>query len=509
MTNSPHAPSPAPERSDDRGAADSRDGNPRPAFVVRNQAAAVVPEPVAHTRRRNAQADIPDQPHPPSPPVAGRTRKALRNYLRHNQRKFFSPHAWKVRLVFWAGAVLVGGLCALFAILADRSDALFHSLLGVGLWAPLLATPLVMTALAWATVNLFPGSQGSGIPQAIAALESRRKGVVLSVRIAVGKILLTLAGLMVGASIGREGPSVHIGASVMYSLGRYARFPAHYMERGLILAGGAAGIAAAFNTPLAGIVFAIEEMSKSFEQRTSGIVTIGVVIAGVTALATLGPYHYFGTSNATLPDATGWLAVPVCGVAGGLLGGLFASALIGGARRLAPLVGQHPCRVAFACGLAVAVIGYASGYTASGTGYAAAKAIITGQTGWDPGYPLMKIGSTLASYLSGIPGGIFAPSLATGAGVGADLGHWLPVAPMSVMVILGMVGYFSGVVQSPLTAFIIVMEMTNDQDLLLALITTSFIAHGVSHLVCPQPIYHALSRAFLHAGAGNLRPGSG
>ena len=426
--------------------------------------------------------------------------RSLRLHLRRNQRKFFNLSAWKVRLVFWLGALLVGGLCALFAILADYAGDVFNHLVELGTWVPLVATPLVMAGLAWATRNLFPGSQGSGIPQAIASLESRRKGMVLSLRIAVGKILLTLVGLMVGASIGREGPSVHVGASIMYSLGRFARFPAHYMERGLILVGGAAGIAAAFNTPLAGIVFAIEEMSKSFEQRTSGIITIGVVIAGITAMATLGPYHYFGTSDAAMPDATSWLAVPVCGVIGGLLGGLFSSALINGARRLGPVISSHPYLVAFICGLVVAVIGYASDYSSSGTGYGAAKAIITGQADWDPIYPLTKIGSTLASYLSGIPGGIFAPSLATGAGVGANLGHWLPVAPISVMVILGMVAYFSGVVQSPLTAFIIVMEMTNDQEMLLALITTSFIAYGISHLVCPQPIYHALSQAFLNSG---------
>ena len=429
------------------------------------------------------------------------TARRLRRYLRVIQRKFFSRLAWRVRIVFWVGAVLVGGLCAMFAMLASRSDELFHRLLDVGPWAPLVATPVVMAALAWATRNVFPGSQGSGIPQAIAALESRRKTLVLSVRIAFGKILLTLGGLAVGASIGREGPSVHIGASIMYSLGRFARFPAHYMERGLILAGSAAGIAAAFNTPLAGIVFAIEEMSKSFEQRTSGIVTVGVVIAGVTALAALGPYYYFGTSNASMSTTLSWLAVPICGVVGGLFGGLFASALINGARRLAPIMRSHPYALAFTCGLAVAVVGYLSHYSSSGTGYAGAKAIIVGQADWDPIYPLLKAGSTLASYLSGIPGGIFAPSLATGAGVGADLGHWLPIAPMSVMVILGMVAYFSGVVQSPMTAFIIVMEMTNDQDMLLALITTSFIAYGVSHLVCPQPIYHALSRAFLRSDA--------
>jgi H+/Cl- antiporter ClcA len=176
--------------------------------------------------------------------------------------------------------------------------------------------------------------------------------------------------------------------------------------------------------------------------------------------------------------------------------------LISGARRLGPAVKTHPYLVAFVCGLVVAVVAYLSDYSSSGTGYGAAKAIITGQADWDPIYPLMKIGSTLASYLSGIPGGIFAPSLATGAGVGANLGHWLPVAPMPLMVILGMVGYFAGVVQSPLTAFIIVMEMINDQEMLLALILTAFIANGVSHLVCPKPIYHALSQAFLKSSGG-------
>lgn len=421
----------------------------------------------------------------------------LKKHLRRNSRKFFSPSVWRIRLLFWLGAILVGLVCALFATLADRADEVFHLLIETADWLPLIITPVVMVVLVWATRKLFPGSEGSGIPQAIAALESRRKSAVLSLRIAFGKILLTLGGLCVGASIGREGPSVHIGASIMYSLGRYVRFPAHYMERALILAGGAAGIAAAFNTPLAGIVFAIEEMSKQFEQRTSGVVTVAVVIAGVTALGLLGPYHYFGTSSASMPDAMSWLAIPITGVIGGLLGGLFASALIRGARWLGPHMKTHPYRIAFFCGLLVAVFGYVSHYDSSGTGYAAAKSIIQGEAHWDPLYPLMKFGSTLASYLSGIPGGIFAPSLATGAGVGANLGHWLPVAPLAVMILLGMVGYFSGVVQSPLTAFVIVMEMTNNQEMTFALIVTSYIAYGVSHLVCPQPIYHALSHAFL------------
>lgn len=423
----------------------------------------------------------------------------MRRHIRRARRKLLSARAWKVRLVFWLGAVLVGLACALFAELAEHANGLFIQLAQGNPLLPLALTPLGLVLIAWLTRRFFPGSQGSGIPQVIASLEMRRRDALLSIRIAIGKVLLTLLGLLSGASIGREGPSVHIGAALMHSLGGFARFPAHYMERGLILAGGAAGIAAAFNTPLAGVVFAIEEMSRSFEQRTSGIVITAVVFAGVTALAISGPYTYFGQSDAMMGEASTWLAVPICGVLGGLLGGLFSTGMIQGVRWIAPAARSRPLLVALLTGIAVAVIGYLSGYTASGTGYAEAKAIIDGNAPLDPWYPFYKMGSTLASYLSGIPGGIFAPSLATGAGVGADIGHLLPVAPLSVMILLGMVGYFSGVVQSPITAFVIVMEMTANQDMLLALMATAFIASGSAHLVCPQPLYASLAQAFLRS----------
>ena len=422
----------------------------------------------------------------------------MRQHLRRSRRKFFSPMAWKVRLVFWLGAVLVGLVCALFAEAAEWANHAFLAFASKHPYLPLVITPLGMTLIVWLTIKFFPGSQGSGIPQAIAALSISGKSAVLSLRIALGKILLTLLGLLSGGSIGREGPSVHVGASIMHWIGRHAHFPPHYMERGLILAGGAAGVAAAFNTPLAGIMFAIEEMSRSFENRTSGIVIVAVVIAGVTAMAVLGPYHYFGTaSSGVLPGLGTWLAVGICGVGGGLLGGLFANALITGSQKVAPIARRTPLRVAFIAGLLLAIIAFLSGYSASGTGYVEAKAILTESGEFDPWYPLSKMGATLASYLTGIPGGIFAPSLAAGAGVGSNIAHWLPVAPLSVMILLGMVGYFSGVVQSPLTAFVIVVEMTAEREMILPLLATAFIAYGASHLVSPRPLYHTLAQAFI------------
>jgi H+/Cl- antiporter ClcA len=422
-----------------------------------------------------------------------------------SQRHLLSVKRWKTRLVFWSGAIAIGVASAGFAAGASYADHFFRTTVASVFWLPLLVTPAGLVAIAWITRRYMRGAEGSGIPQAIAALQSRdemHRTALLSLRIAFGKIVLTLLGLFSGASIGREGPTVHVGAAIMYSIGRFAHFPRHDIERGLILAGSAAGIAAAFNTPLAGILFAIEEMSKSFEQQTSGTMLVAVVLAGIVAMALLGNYTYFGSTDATLAAVTDWIAVPVAGVVGGALGGGFALLLVAGNRRLRPHVARYPLRVAALCGFMVALMGLLSGGAVFGTGYDEARHVVSGgETSFY--YPFLKIIATAASYFSGIPGGIFAPSLSAGAGLGHILSQAMPAIPATAVVILGMVAFFAGVVQTPITAFVIVMEMTDNQTMLLPLMATAFIAYGVSRLVNPHPIYQMLAEAFL------LPPGAG
>jgi len=138
-----------------------------------------------------------------------------------------------------------------------------------------------------------------------------------------------------------------------------------------------------------------------------------------------------------------------------------------------------------------------------GTGYIEAKQIVScaGIASCDANvgisYPFLKIFATLASYLSGITGGIFAPSLASGAGLGSNLALFFSAELASTIVVLGMVGYFSGVVQTPITAFIIVMEMTDNQDLVLAMMATSLLATGTSKLICHKSIYVARAENFM------------
>lgn len=423
-------------------------------------------------------------------------------YFSSRSSRLFYVHSrrWRRRLIFVLGGLAVGAAAAALAVLADGAQDQFQRLRMAAPWAPLLVTPLGFGLVVYLAERFFPNTGGSGIPQAIAARmlnDPRARGKLVSLRIAVGKVLLTLMGLLVGASTGREGPTVQVGASIMFALGRFSP----RRQPGLVLAGAAAGVAAAFNTPLAGIVFGIEEMSRTFEVRTSGLIIGTIIAAGLTSMAVLGDYTYFGTTESVLSGWRDWLAVPVCGVVGGLLGGGFSRILIAFGDGLPGRAGRwiKANKVLFAagCGLAVAICGLLSGSTIYGTGYEEAKAALHGEEALPASYAPLKLIATALSSICGLPGGIFSPSLSVGAGVGAEIAHFFPDVPIGALVLLGMVSYFAGVVQAPITAFVIVSEMTDNHGLLVPLMLAALIAQAASRLVCKEGIYHALAKNYL------------
>ncbi|MGN6422833.1 MAG: chloride channel protein [Asticcacaulis sp.] len=426
--------------------------------------------------------------------------------------RWMSLRHWRSQLVFWSGGLLVGLVAVFMAIVADRAQSLFGLMRTHIFWLPLFLTPIGFAASSYVTKRWFGTAQGSGIPQVIAASEIVRHDPakaekLVSIPVVLGKIAMLMLGLLCGAPIGREGPTVQVGAALMRMTGRIGGIVQN--ESALLLAGGAAGVAAAFNTPLAGIVFAIEELGKSFEQRTSGTVILTVMLAGVASMGLMGDYTYFGRHTTHIEGWTDVLAVAVCGIGGGLLGGGFSRATIFGLKRLGTFFGgwtkQHPIWFAAGCGLLLAILGVASGGAAFGTGYGDARDLLAGQQHVIYGYGLLRVVAALVMAISGIPGGLFAPSLSAGAGVGADLHLMVPIVPLATMALLGMVGYFSGVVQSPLTAFVIVMEMTNDHDMVLPLIATSLLAYSVSRLICPHPLYHSLAQGFIKQARAEQR----
>lgn len=400
------------------------------------------------------------------------------------------------RVAVLTGAIVVGVVAVLFAKASDAASALFEHYARTWRWMPLVSTPLGFVALAWITRRWFPLARGSGIPQVIAARERPDLGTsdLIAPRTAVAKLFLTIGAVLCGASVGREGPTVQLAAAVMALSHRAMRVS---MRAGVVIAGGAAGVAAAFNTPLAGVMFAIEELASAYEQKVTLLVLSLIVIAGMVAQSLAGDYLYFGAIGAHMPIASALFAAPVAGLVGGAFGGLFARLMLGmasGSYRVTHLTRAHPIMFAGVCGLVVAGLGVATGLT-WGAGYPAARAMILGVDApwW---FGPAKALAALATAVAGLPGGIFAPSLAVGAGVGNLLRFLFPGDSASAVVILGMVAYFAGVVRAPLTAVIILSETTASRGLMLPMFATAFIADWASQQVCREKLYHGLSHTF-------------
>jgi H+/Cl- antiporter ClcA len=410
---------------------------------------------------------------------------------------------WRRYGIFWLGAIAVGLTAVVYAKLIDWGYDAFRSMQHRHAWLPLVVTPVFAAAAAWLTRRHFRGAEGSGIPQVIATLHAGTTALgprLLTVRILLGKIAISFLGILGGFTIGREGPTVQVGAAMMFNLRRFYPRSNALIERQLVLAGAAAGLSAAFNTPLAGIVFAIEELTRSFEARASGVLITAIIIAGVIALGLNGNYTYFGTIQigAHFPDLLA-VAVVLTGIVTGIAGGVFCWLLLNTSRwipaQLLALQREKPVQFAALCGLAIAAVGVVSGGTTFGSGYAEARGLLDGHEKLSVLYPFLKMISMVGSYLPGIPGGIFAPSLSIGAGFGNLLHLVFNGMQLQMLIALAMVGYLAAVTQSPITSFVIVMEMINGHALVISLMAAALVSSRVSRLFAP-PLYETLAERY-------------
>ncbi len=412
---------------------------------------------------------------------------------------------WQTRLVLWSAAAIAGLAVVAFAKLADVALGVFFQVTSGRPWLPFLMAPSLGMVTVWLTRRYAPGAQGSGIPQVIAATREaahgRAVGALVSLRLGLGKIALGALALVGGFSAGREGPSVQVASSIMHAAHRFLPHSRALRAQDLILAGGAAGVAAAFNAPLAGIVFAVEELGRRLETRTSGVLMSTVILSGLVAIAMMGNYNYFGH-----PKAFGTaraLALPVlfCGILCGVLGGVFSRLLLWPHKSpefcLWRCRRDHPVLFAGACGLAVALVGWLGGGFSYGSGYGITASIVSGEVTAPWHAPLTRYVATLVSYHSGIPGGLFAPSLAVGGALGSTLAPFLGHGANAIaVVVLCMAGFLAAVTQSPITAAIIVMEMIDGHGMVISLMGVALIARAVSARLGPE-LYQQLATGFL------------
>jgi H+/Cl- antiporter ClcA len=431
------------------------------------------------------------------PPLQAEDIASMRRFLR---RIPLNRLRWHTRIALWGGAAIAGLVVVLFAKLAELSLEFFYHISAGRPWLPFLIMPPIGMFSVWLTKRYFPGAEGSGIPQVIAAtrMSSLHFGVekLVSLRIAVGKIFVGALTLASGFTAGREGPSVQVAASIMHATHKLLPHARAIRPQDLILAGGAAGVAAAFNTPLAGIIFAVEELGRRLETRTSGVLISTIILSGLVSIAILGNYNYFGQLKMMPMNRSIIIPVLVGGILCGIAGGYFSRLMLWPQKALHLKLwrwrAMHPVRFAGACGLTLAVIGLLSGGLSFGSGYQVTQMLVSGQD--LPWYtPIARFFSTLISYYSGIPGGIFAPSLAVGATLGAEIGEVLGENVANIPVIaLCMAGFLAAVTQSPITSAVIVMEMIDGHEMVISLMAISLIAKAVSARLSPE-LYQTLA----------------
>jgi H+/Cl- antiporter ClcA len=359
----------------------------------------------------------------------------------------------------------------------------------------------------WITRRYFPGAAGSGIPQVIVALRpdvpSALRGRFVSLRLAIAKVGLVATGLLGGLAIGREGPTVQIAAGVMLHARRWLPVGVSIRPRGLLVAGGAAGVAAAFNAPLAGVMFAIEELTPRMEQRSSGLVVAAIVLAGLIAVSIFGNATYFGMIR-TVPltlDFVGpaALVVVVTGLAGGVFSRLLYLSIVGAPDRVSEWKRRYPVRFAAGCGLAIACIGWASGGATFGSGYDFTRSLIAGDASLPLLYVTLRFIATWLAVFSGVPGGLFAPSLAIGAGMGSDVALLCASHDQTpALIAMGMAAFLAAITQAPVTAFIIVMEMVDGHSMVLSLMAAALLSSAIARRIA-RPIYPALAAAQVNA----------
>lgn len=363
--------------------------------------------------------------------------------------------------------------------------------------------------LSWSIVRFTaPFARGSGIPQVLGALEvsgagsDERLDRLLGFRVAVAKVASSLTLALGGGAIGREGPTIQIAASI--ARGFRSLLPDSWpkaSERTMIITGSAAGLAAAFNTPLGGIVFAIEELSRSHFTAVRTTLLTSVIVAGLVAQMLMGPYLYLGypwVPSLTLPLFT---TSVITAIAAGVLGTLFSVA----ARKLLNIRNRRNdwwSQALFTAACAVVMAGFAWWFTpvVLGSGKDMMVGMLFGQSSGTPAVDVAgRFIGPLASFTSGGAGGIFAPSFS----IGAALGKWASVIAGftpdqgNMVILAGMAAFLTAVTRSPFTSSILVLEMTDRHAMVFVLMVAALISYLVSWTLDRHSLYEHLKTSYL------------
>jgi H+/Cl- antiporter ClcA len=324
---------------------------------------------------------------------------------------------------------------------------------------------------------------------------------LLSFRILVTKIVSSLLMVLGGGAIGREGPTIQIAGSIFSLVNKAIPDSWPKLSRqSYILTGAAAGLAAAFNTPLGGIVFAMEELAQIHIKFFRSALFSAVIIAGLTAQGFLGPYLYLGYPNVKGLGISIFLGVVTTAIASGLLGAFMGKAVTTVMKWTAPFSWIKKMSLVIGSGLLVAFLATWINHDILGSGKDLMNQVLfTEQKTSSFSGVAMRILGPIIAFNTGAAGGVFAPSLAAGASIGtliSDLAH-LSDANANILILSGMVGFLTGVTRTPFTSAILVLEMTDRHSVIFHLMLAAMISNFAALLISKHSFYEELKKNYI------------
>ena len=437
--------------------------------------------------------------------------------------------SWRNRLLRWWASrftqrqdrillflsILIGALTGLavvaFILLTERLGMRLYPV-GSAAWRRVLIPVVGSLGMGYLLFRYFPDARGSGVPQTKAALFARDG--VISLGTVFGKFFCTSVTLASGIPLGREGPSVQVGAGIASVLGRRLGLKPEYVKA-LIPVGAAAAIAAAFNTPLAAVLFSLEEIMGDLNAPVLGSVVLASATSWVVLRLVLGNNPLFQVPQYQLVHPLEFAIYALLGVAGGLVSVVFTKLLLGMRERFQHLPKWTCWFQPLAGGLAAGLIAWRLPQVL-GVGYGYVGDALNGKMALQLMALLVvfKLLAVTTSYASGNAGGIFGPSLFIGAMLGGTIGsvahHLLPAytAAPGAYALVGMGTLFAGIVRAPMTSVLMIFETTHDYAVIVPLMISNMVSFFISSRLQQQPIYEALAiQDGIHLpGSETLRP---
>ena len=434
-------------------------------------------------------------------------RKGLKNSF-DNLRNEKLKHNLLQAIPFWIGSVITGITAVMYAKLFVWGENLMNYILDWNAWMIFIIAPVGFVLSWWLVKEFAPYSKGSGIPQVMAAVELANPKEhtkirhLLSLKILVFKILSSLALIIGGGAIGREGPTIQIAGSVFRKVNEYLpEWWPKISKKNMIMTGAAAGLSAAFNTPLGGIVFAVEELSKTHINYFKTALFTAVIIAGLTAQTLAGSYLYLGyPKTADVALTVMFPVILVSGIAGILASQL--SVIMLSISKWKRRLKTDRANIIFliVSALIIASLAFFVNREILGSGKEIMNRTLFSDNKHEDWYvPFFRMIGPAFAFTSGGAGGIFAPALSAGASVGSVISGWIQLTPneTNVVILSGMVAFLTGITRAPFTSAIIVLEMTDRHSLIFHLMLAGMVSSLISIIISRNSLYDMLKVSYL------------